>query len=180
MLRNSSITGCTGCLQVNHEEVRLRRDRRRSQAPSARAIVFLRMSIVTCFTCAWTAVSLIAAAPPHFTSALTVPVSNGRSCWIDFRRRDGVAEPHAGQRRDLRERARDDHRPAFDDVRHRRRVVRIVNEVVIGLVDQDRHVVWQAVQERRIFALRDDDAGRVVGIAEIDEADLTVVPFRRP
>ena len=92
--------------------------------------------------------------------------------------RDRVAEPHPGERRDLRERPRDDHRAPFEHVRHRRRVVRIVDEVVIRLVDQHRHVLRDAVEQLLHFLLRHDDAGRVVRVAQIDQPDLARVIVR--
>ncbi len=90
----------------------------------------------------------------------------------ELRRGDGVAAPHRGQRRDLREGARDDDRTALEDVRHRRRVARIVDEVVIRLVDQHRHALRDAVEQLLHFVLGHDHAGRVVRVAEVHEPEL--------
>ena len=86
--------------------------------------------------------------------------------------RHRVADAHGGHRRDLRERARDDDRAPFVHVRHRGRVVRVVDVVVIRLVDQHRHAGGQAVEQLLDFLLGDDHAGRVVRVAEVDEPDL--------
>ena len=63
-------------------------------------------------------------------------------------------------------------RAAFVHVRHRRRVVRIVDVVVIRLVDQHRHAGRQAVEQLLDLLLGDDRAGRVVRVADVDEAEL--------
>ena len=67
-------------------------------------------------------------------------------------RRDGVAEAHAGERGDLREgRATITRRPA--DVRHRRRVCRILDEVVIRLIDEHRHILGNPIEQLGDLAL---------------------------
>jgi hypothetical protein len=100
---------------------------------------------------------------------------------IDQRlRRDRVAQTHARERRDLGERARDDHRPPFEHVWHRRRVARILDEMVIGLVDQHRQIGGHAVEEQRDVLFRHDDAGRIVRIAQVHEAQIAIVRLDGP
>jgi hypothetical protein len=44
--------------------------------------------------------------------------------------------------------------------------------VVIGLVDQDGHVLGQVLDDRLHFLLRHDQARRVVRVAQVVETDL--------
>jgi len=96
-----------------------------------------------------------------------------------LRRRDRVADAHGGQRRDLREGAGHDDRAAFLHVGNRGAIGRIVHEVVVGLVDQHRHVLRDVVEQVLDFLGGDDRAGRVVRVAHVDEADVARVAIRR-
>ena len=46
---------------------------------------------------------------------------------------------------------------------------------MVGLVNEDGYPLGQAIQELLDLLLRNDEAGRVVRIAEIDEADVLAV-----
>ena len=93
--------------------------------------------------------------------------------------RDGVTETHRRDAEDLREGPGDDDGAAFEDVWQRRGVVGALHEVVVRLVDEHRHVFGDPVEELLDLLLADDHPGRVVGVAQIDEPQLAIVPFGR-
>ena len=66
-------------------------------------------------------------------------------------------------------------RPPFEHVGHRGAVRRIVDEMMVGLVDEDRHVLRDAVEQLLHFLGRHHDAGGVVRVAEVYEAKLAGV-----
>ena len=69
---------------------------------------------------------------------------------------------------------------ALLDVRNRRRVGRIQHEVVVRLVDEDRDVFGDVVEQVPDVVVGDDHAGRVVRVADVDQADIAVVALRDP
>ena len=88
-----------------------------------------------------------------------------------LRRPDQIADAKPGQPVDLRERSQDgDVRPAADVLGNRVRVVRIVDILQIGLVDNDQHLLRHRVQEPLQGLPADHRAGGVVGGADIDQA----------
>ena len=101
-----------------------------------------------------------------------LPVVKVRTFLNELGRRDAVAQAHGGQRRDLGERPADDDGPSLEHVLHRRLVVRAVDEVVVGLVDEHRHVLRDAVEQLLDLRLRDDHPGRVVRVDDVDEPDF--------
>ena len=60
-------------------------------------------------------------------------------------------------------------RPAFDHIGHRGAVGRVVHEVVVGLVDQDRHRLRDALDHLLDVGGADDHAGRIIRVAQVEQ-----------
>ena len=98
----------------------------------------------------------------------------------DFGRRNGVPQPHTSQSSDLRERTGDHHLAALEDVFDGRFIVRIVDEVVVGFVDQYRDVFRNAVQQQLDVVLGNDRASGIIGITDVYQTGITSVQFGCP
>ena len=90
----------------------------------------------------------------------------------DFRRRDSVTEAQAGKAEDLRE------GPHKDEVLHlavadeRDKVHRVVQELDVGLVHHEEHVLGNAVHQFHDLGAAGERAGRVVRIRHEHHAGL--------
>ena len=96
----------------------------------------------------------------------------------DFFRRNRITEAHSGQRGDLGEGARDNDLSSFDDVLHGRLIIRIIDEMMVGLVDKYRDVARNAVEQQLDLVLRHNPARRIVRIADVDHAHIARIQLR--
>ena len=88
----------------------------------------------------------------------------------ELRRGDAVAHAHAGEAVDLRERPEHDYPAArLEELLDAVRVIRIVYVLEVRLVEHGQHVLWDALEVRGELGARVDGAGRVVGVADVDE-----------
>ena len=87
-----------------------------------------------------------------------------------FRPRDAVAEPHAGERVDFGKSSQDDDVAVFPN--ESKRVGRIVQIFEIGLVEDDHDIVGHARHETVDGFLSNERPGWIIGIGDKDDAGL--------
>ncbi len=90
-------------------------------------------------------------------------------------RSNAVSQTNRSHTVDLGKRSCDDHWPTFQNMRNSSLIIRVLDEMMVSLVDQDRYILRNTVQQFLHVTLIDDNTRRVVWIHQVDQPDITII-----